>query len=136
MRTFSVATRRRNELVDVTDAVAAIVTESRVAEGACVVFTPHTTCGVSINENADPDVPADILGHLESIVPRRPDFRHEEGNADAHIKASLVGSSVLVPVTRGALVLGTWQAIFLCEFDGARTRTVHVQVLSQAESPP
>ncbi len=134
MRSFTVRTRQRNQFVDITGKVGDAVGESRVSEGICLVFTPHTTCGVTINENADPDVPADIIDHLSGVVPRRADFRHAEGNADSHIKASLFGSSALVPISRGRLALGTWQAIFLCEFDGSRTRTVYVQILSGGES--
>ena len=134
MERFSVSTRRRTQFVDVTREVAERVGRSGVQEGACLVYIPHTTCGITINENADPDVPADVISHMNEVVPQRPDFRHNEGNSDSHIKASLFGSSVLVPVSGGRLALGTWQGIFLCEFDGARNRTVFVQILPGLES--
>ena len=133
MKSFTIATRRREDLVDMTAQVASALEESGVREGACLVYVPHTTCGVTINENADPDVRADILAHLARLVPRSPEFRHTEGNSDAHIKASLLGSSVLVPISAGRMALGTWQAIFLGEFDGPRSRRVHVQALPATE---
>src|SRR5512144_857379 len=113
-----VRTRAAHELVDVTEEVRAAVRASRVRDGILVVFVPHTTAGVTIQENADPDVQRDLLLALERMVPRDAGWRHAEGNADAHVKASLVGSSQLVPVEAGELVLGTWQGIYLCEFDG------------------
>jgi secondary thiamine-phosphate synthase enzyme len=111
--------------VDITGQVAAIVRAGGVAEGLCHVYIPHTTAGVTINENADPDVVADMLAGLDKLVPRLP-YRHAEGNSPAHIKASLRGAAATVPITGGGLVLGTWQAIYLCEFDGPRRRTVCV----------
>jgi len=134
MESFTVRTRRRNEFVDITREVAEAVSRSGVREGICLVYIPHTTCGVTVNENADPDVPSDILSHTAQLVPREGLFRHAEGNSDAHIKASLFGASALVPVTGGRLALGTWQAVFLCEFDGGRTRKVYVQVLAGGEN--
>jgi len=111
--------------VDITASVAAIVRAGGVAEGVCHVYVPHTTAGVTINENADPDVTADMLAGLAQLVPRLP-YRHAEGNSPAHIKASLLGAAATVPITGGALFLGTWQAIYLAEFDGPRRRTVCV----------
>ena len=131
MQSFSVRTPEREAMVDITRQVAGAM--GRVSSGICQVFVTHTTAGVTINENADPDVPADMLAHLSAVVPRRADFRHGEGNSDAHIKSSLVGCSALVPVRGGAPVLGTWQAIFLCEFDGPRTRRVQIQCLAASE---
>ncbi len=124
METLTVKTTRRECLVDITAAVAEVV--RRRGGGLCTVFVPHTTAGVTINENADPDVAADLLHHLSELVPRNRPYRHTEGNSDAHIKATLVGSSVQVPVVGGRLALGTWQGIFLAEFDGPRTRKVQV----------
>lgn len=115
-------------LVDVTARVQAAVDASGVRSGLCTVFVPHTTAGVTINENADPDVPHDILLSLRNMVPDLPGFRHGEGNSSAHVKASLMGSSATVIVEEGRLRLGTWQGLFLAEFDGPRTRKVWVRV--------
>lgn len=130
MHTFEVRTRTRNELVEITTPVRQAVRQSGVKQGVCVVYCPHTTAAVTINENADPDVIHDLLAYLGRAVPQRqPDFRHGEGNSDAHIKSSLVGSSVQVIIHDGDLVLGRWQGVFFCEFDGPRSRQVHVQCL-------
>ena len=126
--TFQVTSRRRAELVDITERVAQAVETSGVAEGLCHVFVPHTTAGVTINEGADPDVAADIVSHLTELVPKEAAFEHAEGNSDSHIKTVLVGPSCTAPVRGGKLGLGTWQAIFLCEWDGPRTRSVEVAV--------
>ncbi|MCX7817801.1 MAG: secondary thiamine-phosphate synthase enzyme YjbQ [Kiritimatiellae bacterium] len=126
MRAYPVVTSRRSELVPVTDLVQAAVRELGVRDGVVTVFVPHTTAGITINENADPDVVRDLLTALERLVPWRSDWAHEEGNAAAHVKASLMGSSVRVLVEGGRLRLGTWQGIFLCEFDGPRTRQIWV----------
>src|SRR5262245_27018600 len=125
---FAVTTHRRAQLVDITERVAEAVARSKVAEGACLVFVPHTTAGVTINEGADPDVAADIESHLAELVPKEAAFEHAEGNSDSHIKTVLVGPSVTAPVKGGKLALGHWQAIFLCEWDGPRTRQVEVGV--------
>ena len=117
-------------MIDITDLVSKSVKESGIREGICVVFTPHTTAAVTINENADPDVQRDILASLSGIVPSSGNYRHREGNADAHIKSSLVGVSQPVIIENGQLLLGTWQAIFFCEFDGPRTRRVVVKTLA------
>ena len=126
--TFEVGTRRRAQLVDITEQVAEVVAKSGVKDGICHVFVPHTTAGVTINEGADPDVASDIESHLGEIVPKEATFEHAEGNSDSHIKTVLVGPSCVAPVRRGKLELGTWQAIFLCEWDGPRTRRVNVLV--------
>ena len=137
MEEFHVKTDRESQIIDITPKVAAIVRRSAVREGICCVYTPHTTAAITINENADPDVVHDLLLWLERAVPHvQPGFRHGEGNSDSHIKASLVGSSASVLVNGGELVLGRWQGIFLCEFDGPRTRTVHVQWVGEVEEPP
>jgi secondary thiamine-phosphate synthase enzyme len=127
--TFEVRTRRRAHLVDITDQVAEAVRQSAVTDGVCHVFVPHTTAGVTINEGADPDVANDIESHLGEIVPKEAAFEHAEGNSDSHIKTVLVGPSCAAPVREGKLALGQWQAIFLCEWDGPRTRRVDVNVL-------
>ncbi|HID11403.1 MAG TPA: YjbQ family protein [Candidatus Latescibacteria bacterium] len=127
--TLSISTRSRAELVDITAQVQDVVRKSEVSKGICMVYVPHTTAGITINEGTDLDVPRDILEQLERLVPRDGPYRHVEGNADAHIKASLLGSSVLIPVSGGELSLGTWQAVLFGEFDGPRTRRVIVQVI-------
>lgn len=126
---FSVSTGAREQMVDVTRRVAEAVAESGVECGVAVVFSMHTTAAVTINENADPDVVTDMVAGLDRIAPRDAGWRHREGNSDGHIKTSLVGPSVTVPVEGGRLVLGTWQGIYLCEFDGPRSRTLDVTVL-------
>jgi secondary thiamine-phosphate synthase enzyme len=126
--TFEVKTRRRAELVDITERVAEVVSRSGVADGTCMVFVPHTTAGVTINEGADPDVAADIEAHLAELVPKEAAFEHAEGNSDSHIKTMLSGPSCMAPVRNRKLALGQWQAIFLCEWDGPRTRRVEVAV--------
>jgi secondary thiamine-phosphate synthase enzyme len=131
MYSFGVRTDRRTQMVDITREVQRAVEESGVSEGICVIYVPHTTAGVTINENADPSVVADILEYLERLVPRSSSFRHREGNADAHIKASLIGPSQAVLVRGGRLSLGTWQGIFFCEFDGPRSRNVFLQVVGE-----
>jgi secondary thiamine-phosphate synthase enzyme len=128
--TFEVRTARRAQLVDITERVAEAVTKSEVTDGLCHVFIPHTTAGVTINEGADPDVAADVASHLAELVPKEAAFEHSEGNSDSHIKTILVGPSCTAPVRGGKLALGTWQSIFLCEWDGPRTRRVEVAVSS------
>jgi secondary thiamine-phosphate synthase enzyme len=126
---FEVRTDRREQMLDITDAVAAAVTGLGVDAGAVLVHVPHTTAAVTVNEGYDPDVASDVLGHLTSLVPRSPGFAHAEGNSDSHIKAILVGCAQPVAVESGAPVLGRWQRVFLCEFDGPRTRQVWVSRL-------
>ncbi len=126
---LEVATHAPQELVDLTARVRDALRDAGAKDGLVVVYVPHTTAGVTIQENADPDVQTDFLLALENAVPARPargSYRHAEGNSDAHVKASLVGSSATIIVERGAPVLGTWQAVYLCEFDGPRRRTVHL----------
>lgn len=125
IRQFTLKTSKRNEFIDITERIQNMLEE--VSEGVITVFSPHTTTAITINENADPDVPRDILKKLEELIPQRDNFSHMEGNSDAHIKASLFGSSVRVIVKNGNLLLGTWQSIFFCEFDGPRTRTFYIQ---------
>ncbi|MBP7175867.1 MAG: secondary thiamine-phosphate synthase enzyme YjbQ [Thermoclostridium sp.] len=114
---------------NITTKVQQSVKESGITEGICVVFCPHTTAGMTINENADPDVVSDMLFALNKTLPDRPEFRHSEGNTHSHLKASYTGSSVTVIVENGRLLLGTWQGIYFCEFDGPRNRSFHVKVL-------
>ncbi len=129
MDAFEVRSRAKEEMIDVTAEIQRFAAGSAVREGLCVVFVPHTTAGVTINENADPDVKEDLLTALRSSVPESLPYAHAEGNSPAHVKASLVGSSVTVPVSEGRLRLGTWQGICLCEFDGPRTRRVWVKTI-------
>lgn len=123
---LSIRTHSRSELVDITPLVRDVVRKSKIENGVCYVFVPHTTAGITINENADPSVRQDILAELNKLVPWQGDYSHLEGNAAAHIKASLVGSSETIPVEKGDLVLGTWQGVFFAEFDGPRRREVWV----------
>jgi secondary thiamine-phosphate synthase enzyme len=126
---LTVKTRAQTELVDITAEVGRLVAKSGVRHGLCLVYVPHTTAGVTINENADPSVRTDLLTVLNQLVPWKADYRHLEGNSPAHVKSTLVGASQTIAVENGHLVLGTWQGIFFCEFDGPRTRTVHVRIL-------
>jgi secondary thiamine-phosphate synthase enzyme len=129
-QTIGISTRSRCELVDITERVAQVVRESGVQNGQVTVYTPHTTAAITINENADPDVVHDILLTLEQMIPQnRTGYRHSEGNSDAHVKSSLIGCSERILLEKGRLVLGTWQGIYFCEFDGPRSRKVSIQVL-------
>jgi secondary thiamine-phosphate synthase enzyme len=130
MEEIRVRTTRRSDMAEITELVQEIVSRSGVQEGAAVLQSLHTTAGLTINENADPDVVHDVLGKLERLVPHREAFyRHAEGNSDSHLKTSFFGPSLTVIVSGGRLVLGTWQGIYLCEFDGPRERRVAVQLL-------
>lgn len=129
---FSVSTRNRCQMIDITGQVGSIVKESGIENGDAIVYCPHTTAAITINENADPTVPQDILLSLAEVAPHsNPGYRHFEGNSDAHCKSTLVGCSEQVLVKDGAPVLGSWQGIFFCEFDGPRSRRVIVQVRGQ-----
>jgi secondary thiamine-phosphate synthase enzyme len=126
---FEVQTRKRTEMIDITAEVQEQVAKSGVRSGLCLVWVPHTTAGLTVNENADPSVRRDILAALDRLVPREGDYTHSEGNSDGHVKSTLCGRDVTLIVEDGALVLGTWQGIFLCEFDGPRRRSVLVRAL-------
>jgi secondary thiamine-phosphate synthase enzyme len=130
IKRIDVRTSSRTEFVDITSDIRQAVRESGVDEGCCSVYVPHTTAGITLNENADPSVKEDILRTLERLIPLSGNYRHLEGNSDAHIKSSLVGSSVQVIIDRGDIVLGQWQGIFFCEFDGPRSRKAYIQVTS------
>ena len=130
IQTFQVRTSTQTEFIDVTRSVQEAVKKTGVEDGICIIFVPHTTAAVTINENADPSVVQDIIMELNKIVPIKDQYRHMEGNSPSHIKASLVGCSQIVFVESGKLVLGTWQGIFFCEFDGPRNRKVQVKVIS------
>jgi len=129
VKTLKITTNNRIDFVDITSQIRNIVTESNIENGIATVFVPHTTCGITINEGADPDVARDVLYQLEKLVPRDEGYHHLEGNADSHIKTVLVGSSENIIIEQNKLVLGTWQSVFLCDFDGPRTRKIFVQII-------
>ena len=132
----SLTTTERCEMLEITDKVRAAVRSGDVRDGFAVVYVPHTTAGICINENADPDVKHDVLAKLESLVPKRETYyRHAEGNSDSHVKAILTGSSVTVFIENGELVLGQWQGIYFCEFDGPRSRQVLVKLVELGRPP-
>ncbi len=133
---ISVFTRSKEVLEEITHRVNDVIHRSGVEEGVCYLYLPHTTAGIIINENADPSVARDILDRLEALVPSKGNYHHLEGNAPAHIKSSLTGLSLAVPIEKGRLALGRWQGVFLCEFDGPRDRTVMMQVLSSHAAGP
>ncbi len=124
-----VRTDKRNQFLDISDTIRDLVSQSAVTEGSVEIFVPHTTAAITINENADPTVQSDILDHLEKLIPRSGRFRHSEGNSDSHIKASLIGSRLSIFISSGKLVLGTWQGIYFCEFDGPRSRKLIVKII-------
>jgi secondary thiamine-phosphate synthase enzyme len=129
---FRISTRSRTEVIDITSQVGSIVRQSGIAAGDVVVYCPHTTAAVTVNENADPSVPHDILMMLDELIPHRhAGYRHSEGNSDAHCKSAIVGCSQQLLIEKGSLNLGTWQGIYFCEFDGPRSRRVIVQVRGQ-----
>jgi secondary thiamine-phosphate synthase enzyme len=132
METLRVRTERRTQFVDVTAAVERVVAKSGVVSGVCYIYVPHTTAGVAINEHADPDVASDLEGVFDRLVPHKGPYRHAEGNTDSHAKAVMVGASQVIFVEGGKLVLGTWQGIFFCEFDGPRERKMFVRVEKSA----
>ena len=127
---IDIRTDKRSQFLDISDIVQDLVSQSGVAEGSAEIFVPHTTAAVTINENADPAVQSDMLDHLEELIPRREQFRHSEGNSDSHIKASLIGPMVSIFISGGKLVLGTWQGIYFCEFDGPRSRKLIVKIIT------
>ena len=126
---ISIKSKYRTEFINITNEVQNVVNSSGVKEGVCYIFVPHTTAGVTINESADPDVVDDIQQSLNKLVPHSSHYQHTEGNADSHIKASIIGSSEVVFIENGRLKLGTWQGVFFCEFDGPRNRRVWVKIL-------
>jgi len=128
MRHISVVTKKRIEVIDITSEINSLLKKIGVVRGICYLYVPHTTSGITINENADPAVKQDILDALERIAPANRDYNHKEGNADAHIKSSIIGVSLSLFVENGRLVLGTWQSVFFCEFDGPRTRSLLMEV--------
>jgi secondary thiamine-phosphate synthase enzyme len=131
LHTEAVRTHARNEMINVTDRIAALVRSAAVGDGMAIAFVPHTTAAVTINENADPDVKSDMLQKLEALIPKQePYYEHGEGNSDSHVKTALVGNSVTVLIEGGRLLLGTWQGVYFCEFDGPRHRDLHIKLVS------
>jgi secondary thiamine-phosphate synthase enzyme len=128
---FAVQTKKRDQMIDITNQVQDSVTKFGVKEGICVVYIPHTTAGVTINENADPDVVRDMLYELDKMVPHEDGYHHFEGNSAAHIKATMTGFSQTILIHEGKLMLGRWQGIYFCEYDGARTRTVVIKIMEE-----
>ncbi len=134
METCTIHTKSREAFIDVTSRIQDIVSASGIRSGLCVLHVPHTTAAITVNEGADPSVQSDILAYLADRVPHRGSYRHKEGNSDAHIKSTLVGISQVLHVEDGRVILGTWQSIFFCEFDGPRTRRLHVQLVGNGAS--
>jgi len=128
IKEYSVSTNKKSEFINIDEIIKEAVSESGISEGLCLVFIPHTTAAVTINENADPDVRRDIDMHMSKLVPAGGDYQHSEGNSDGHIKSSLFGPSLTLIVSNGNPVLGTWQSVFFCEFDGPRNRKVVIRV--------
>ena len=129
MKSLSIQTQKHTQFLDITRAVQSAVSAQNIKDGVVTIFIPHTTAGVTINENADPDVVSDLADALDRVVPWNGEYKHSEGNAAAHVKASMMGSSIQVIVDEGLLRLGTWQALYFCEFDGPRSRNVWIQVV-------
>ena len=130
MQKFRVSTSHREQMVDITGKVQHAIAQARLQSGICILYCPHTTAAITVNEGADPDVASDIISGLGRLIPRSWEFAHHEGNSDAHLKASLVGPTQVLIVDGGQAVLGTWQRIFFCEFDGPRDRTVYVKTMN------
>ena len=126
---LSVKTRSKTEFIDITSDIKSVVKQAGIDQGICMLYVPHTTAGITINESADPSVQSDVLMVLNQMVPWDAAYRHLEGNSPAHVKSSLLGPSELIAIEDGALVFGTWQGIFFCEFDGPRNRKVHVRIM-------
>ncbi|MFW6123651.1 MAG: secondary thiamine-phosphate synthase enzyme YjbQ [Acidobacteriota bacterium] len=131
MNTLQIETNQKEELIDMTSQIQEAVQSSGINNGVCVVYVPHTTAGVAINENADPSVKQDILMALRKMIPDSLPYTHAEGNSPSHVKASVIGSSVEILIKNTHLVLGTWQGIFFCEFDGPRQRKIHIQTIKE-----
>lgn len=131
MEKISVKTNSRIELIDITDKIQSAVSKSKIKDGICFVFCPHTTAGITINENADPQVRRDIINTLNKLVPANAGYAHAEGNADSHVKSSVLGSSLTIFIEGGQLALGTWQGIYFCEGDGPRSREAWVKIIKE-----
>ena len=129
LKKIDIRTKKRIELVDITDDIQRVILESGIKAGICTVFVTHTTAGITINENADPSVVTDLIDGLTRLAPENAAYRHREGNSDAHIKSSLIGCSITVIIENGSLALGTWQGIYFCEFDGPRNRNALIKII-------
>jgi len=134
MEKIAVKTTKRIELIDITDKVQEAVSKSRIKDGICHVFCPHTTAGLTINENADPSVKQDIVSALNKVIPANAGYLHSEGNADSHIKSAIFGSSLTIFIEQGQLLLGTWQGVYFCESDGPRPREVWIKIINNIRS--
>jgi secondary thiamine-phosphate synthase enzyme len=134
MQTLHFSTEKPHEMVNLTARVQEVIAQSGVRRGLCLIHAPHTTAGIAIQEGFDPDVTRDVLTHLSSLVPHEGDFKHAEGNSDAHIKALCTGSGQTLPIEYGKLQLGRWQSVFFCEYDGPRNRSVWVQIIADQSS--
>ncbi|MCM8804196.1 MAG: secondary thiamine-phosphate synthase enzyme YjbQ [Candidatus Omnitrophica bacterium] len=130
MEKIDIQTRKRIDFIEITNQIEQIVKNKNIKSGLCFIFVPHTTCGLTINENADPSVRKDIIEKLSQLIPENGNYSHTEGNADSHIKSSIIGHSLTVFIENNSLQLGTWQGIYLCEFDGPRTRQVWLKIIS------
>ncbi|MCD5405946.1 MAG: secondary thiamine-phosphate synthase enzyme YjbQ [Desulfotomaculum sp.] len=130
INTININTSKRIEMIDITPNILQLIKEQKISEGICSIFVPHTTAAVTINENADPTVVKDMLNTLNKLIPHQNNYLHSEGNSDAHIKASLIGASEVIFIQNGKLMLGTWQGVFFCEFDGPRSRKVWIKFLT------
>jgi len=129
LKRIPIKTNTQNQILDITIHIQKVVDESGITDGICYIFVPHTTAGITINENADPSVKNDLLMELDKTIPFRDNYAHIEGNSAAHIKASLMGFSENIMISKGRLVLGAWQGIYFCEFDGPRTRSLYVKII-------
>jgi len=128
---INLTTSKRNELIDITNQVKNIIKQSKIKQGICIVYCPHTTAAITINESADPDVQRDILINLSKIIPEKGDYKHSEGNSDTHIKSSIIGASETLIIKDNDLILGAWQNIYFAEFDGPRNRKVWIEIISK-----
>ena len=130
IKKLEIKTNSRSEIIDITDKIQKIISDSKIKSGICIIYVPHTTAGITVNENYDPSVRTDILDYLEKIAPPSARYRHTEGNADSHIKTSVVGSSATLVIEDGKILLGSWQGIMFCEFDGPRNRKLVVKIIA------
>ena len=129
LEVLEIESTKRNDLIDITADVIAAVSRARIENGICCLYVPHATGGVTINENADPTVKSDIIKKMENMVPRNEGYTHPEGNSDSHVKSSMIGTTITIIIEDGSLVLGTWQGVYFCEFDGPRSRKIYIKTI-------